>query len=354
MRSVEQILERKIKMKKRGFTLIELLVVIAIIAMLLAILMPALNKVKKIAQRVVCGTNLKGFGNAMTVYANDFDGQYVCQGQGYQNTWGDRTQGWTNSNRVWSNPLGEITVGASLYLLVRLADVSPKSFVCPASDQVEFSGKNPNNLDIVELQDFGQASTVAGFDSATMTDSGPAKCVSYSYHQPYMGTNSTGQAGRFRADDTRSAAFAVMADRNPWYDPKMSYYQSSIPPTSFSTEKVGLLTNHWDTNPNLGTNVTTRQAIQVANAQPHEREGQNVMFADGHASFEKTSDVGIKNDNIYTPWVQAGTDPLYFRKGLAPGGGVPTRAKNNNEEPKGLEDSFLVNDFYPALTRTAQ
>ena len=46
-------------MRKKGFTLIELLVVIAIIAMLLAILMPALNRVKKIAQRVVCGTNLK-------------------------------------------------------------------------------------------------------------------------------------------------------------------------------------------------------------------------------------------------------------------------------------------------------
>ncbi len=85
-------------MKKRGFTLIELLVVIAIIAMLLAILMPALNKVKKIAQRVVCGTNLKGMGNAMTVYANDFDGQYVCQGTGAAHTWSDHTEGVFNPN----------------------------------------------------------------------------------------------------------------------------------------------------------------------------------------------------------------------------------------------------------------
>ena len=59
-------------MKKKGFTLIELLVVIAIIAMLLAILMPALNKVKKIAMRVVCGTNLKGLGTAQVVYASDW------------------------------------------------------------------------------------------------------------------------------------------------------------------------------------------------------------------------------------------------------------------------------------------
>jgi prepilin-type N-terminal cleavage/methylation domain-containing protein len=111
-------------MKKRGFTLIELLVVIAIIAMLLAILMPALNKVKKIAQRVVCGTNLKGFGNAMTVYANDFDGQYACQGQGVALTWGNQTQGWSGPTITFAAG-NQITVGASLYLLVRLADVSP-------------------------------------------------------------------------------------------------------------------------------------------------------------------------------------------------------------------------------------
>lgn len=334
-------------MKKRGFTLIELLVVIAIIAMLLAILMPALNKVKKIAQRVVCGTNLKGFGNAMTVYANDFDGQYVCQGQGYQNTWGDRTQGWTNSNRVWSNPLGEITVGASLYLLVRLADVSPKSFVCPASDQVEFSGKNPNNLDIVELQDFGQASTVAGFDSATMTDSGPAKCVSYSYHQPYMGTNSTGQAGRFRADDTRSAAFAVMADRNPWYDPKLPTGIAAYPSLqAYTSETVSPISEHWLTNPTLPPNVTQRQTFMMSNSQPHEREGQNVMFADGHATFEKTSDVGIKNDNIYTRHNPAntGVNPVHWRRGTPPDGAAPNRA-GADETPASLEDSFLVNDY---------
>ena len=67
-------------MRKKGFTLIELLVVIAIIAMLLAILMPALSKVKKIAQRVICATNLKGLGTAQTVYANDYHDEYVVQG----------------------------------------------------------------------------------------------------------------------------------------------------------------------------------------------------------------------------------------------------------------------------------
>ena len=55
-------------MKKKGFTLIELLVVIAIIAMLLAILMPALGMVKEKARGVVCRANLKQLMLALTGY----------------------------------------------------------------------------------------------------------------------------------------------------------------------------------------------------------------------------------------------------------------------------------------------
>ena len=59
--------------KRQGFTLIELLVVIAIIAMLMAVLMPALQRVRKKAKGVVCQSNLRQIGMGANFYAEEYD-----------------------------------------------------------------------------------------------------------------------------------------------------------------------------------------------------------------------------------------------------------------------------------------
>jgi prepilin-type N-terminal cleavage/methylation domain-containing protein/prepilin-type processing-associated H-X9-DG protein len=60
-------------MNRRAFTLIELLVVIAIIALLMGILMPALQRVKKQTRFIVCRANLKQYGVAWRMYLSDND-----------------------------------------------------------------------------------------------------------------------------------------------------------------------------------------------------------------------------------------------------------------------------------------
>jgi prepilin-type N-terminal cleavage/methylation domain-containing protein/prepilin-type processing-associated H-X9-DG protein len=65
------------KDKPKGFTLIELLVVIAIIALLMAILLPALQRVRKQVRAVVCQSNLSQWGRILALYLEDSQGRFA-------------------------------------------------------------------------------------------------------------------------------------------------------------------------------------------------------------------------------------------------------------------------------------
>lgn len=118
--------------KKKGysaFTLVELLVVISIIAMLLAILIPALSNARNQAKAAVCKTNLKTIGLAEMLYMTQNDGRLALSR-------GDRP---TNSGFYWAAQLWALFQGVPLpkssdYYTSRSIE-HPSWLTCPSQNK---------------------------------------------------------------------------------------------------------------------------------------------------------------------------------------------------------------------------
>jgi prepilin-type N-terminal cleavage/methylation domain-containing protein len=179
-------------MKKKGFTLIELLVVIAIIALLMSILMPALARVRELAQRVVCGTNLSGIVKSMVVYANDDEtGRFPRAGLP-DGVWGPTANQYgADQVEAFGPAPGSATITASFYLLVKRDYTSAKQFMCKSDATVsEFRPADPT-----EPWDFDGAGN-----------------VSYAYHMPYTFTDAIGTRC-FALTAASEPGLAVAADK---------------------------------------------------------------------------------------------------------------------------------------------
>jgi prepilin-type N-terminal cleavage/methylation domain-containing protein len=256
--------------KLKAFTLIELLVVIAIIALLISILLPALSRARELSKRTVCSSNIRGIGQAFYIYAQDGD-LFPCQFNPIQPGTGSISVflggGWTGladplkrrSAPDFQNTGNSTTpiITCDMWKVIKDLNSTPKQWICPST---------------VDQPDSSQDTTVY-FDFERK------EAVSYGYQVQYPKSDINMRP----IGTTTQGLFPILADANP-------YLKGNLP---------------------TGTDISLdRQGAGKGNSLNHTgREGENVLFSDGHVDFTKSPDVGYAGEKGF-PWSR-GRDNIY-------------------------------------------
>jgi prepilin-type N-terminal cleavage/methylation domain-containing protein len=305
--------------RRRAFTLIELLVVIAIIALLMAVLLPALSRAREVSKRTSCGMNVGSIAKSVITYAEGNKGNFPtpahttaavsCTMVGDRRDYADgaATLGgpYTIENQSSMRGYFKLLMGGSR------AYCQPKQWICPSASYAVTSG-----TDVEKQNTAGTGySKVYDFDGATGTPEPSKYC--YSTQVTMKSANASNSLGGAVAPGgsvqgytpnvgTQDPRKAVAADRNPYSNTVGSTKTGAPDMMGEVTYTAGV--GNGATPPPTGSEFTPDASGNIvaltlpkANSRNHEQEGQNVSYMDGSCRWSKVSLAGADGDFLWGP-----------------------------------------------------
>jgi prepilin-type N-terminal cleavage/methylation domain-containing protein/prepilin-type processing-associated H-X9-DG protein len=260
---------------RRGFTLVELLVVIGIIAVLIAILLPALQRAKRAANAAKCLSNLRQIGMAFTMYTNDSKGA-VLQPVSYDPYLSPTTCFWFQRLSIYMNKKnsrqGTFDTSTVSEVFKGCPDFQPfdnDGDLKLDSDKIGYGMSR--RLRTPQSRTRYHSPAVAGVANSPAGISGPAsasEAAAADYLPPWWKINQLG----------RTSSRILFGDsRNTFLDPSTTGWDFSQPLVGIGAAVSG------DTRRHGGTFFIEADPTLARKKPEYKSQRANYAFCDGHA-----------------------------------------------------------------------
>jgi prepilin-type N-terminal cleavage/methylation domain-containing protein/prepilin-type processing-associated H-X9-DG protein len=296
----------------RGFTLIELLVVIAVIAILIGLLLPAVQKVRGAAARMNCANNLKQLGLAFHNYEGANGA--LPPAQGAKQYGAPKYPAWPLSKNIlnWAHALLPYVEQDSTTKLYTFSDTvvapplaaftmpdsfvsqSPKVFRCP-SDNLAARTPFPRSTEPQFPLGLGSYGVSSGTDSAWVTSALPEKNDGLVFFNSRVtitsitdGTSNTLLGGERSFDDPGLQAIGVTEDTLAYH--AAIWRNGYLPPLSFL--RVPLDQINYRIPPGTPTTGAAKNLAlnkRILGYSSNHTGGANLVFGDGSVRFLRDS-----------------------------------------------------------------